>query len=72
MDIVINALCNKARENTVFQSTGCHFYHSLLCCLGYDPYASPVADLLRQYHDLEEGEWVMVSPFIGKLHIMTP
>ena len=61
MDIIIsNPLDGETVQPRALTHLG-HYYHQVLACMGYPLQAPPVADLLRQFHQLS-GLWLLVSP----------
>ena len=61
MEVIVNA--ERVASPEVFEPINQvrGFYSQLLSSLGYPDDKLPVADLLRQYHNLS-GKWVVVSP----------
>lgn len=62
MDVVINDTIDIPPQDSEPLSHRGFFYNNLLLCLGYDDSSLPVGDLLRRYHHLNEGAWLVVSP----------
>ena len=62
MDIVINEEHALAPVGTTPLPHQGHFYHQVLSSIAYPTDFPPVADLLRLYHGLTEGPWVIASP----------
>lgn len=61
MHVVINAECAVVPEKAKALQSETKALLNLLLCLNYDPAYPPLADLLRQYHQLQ-GEWLLLSP----------
>jgi len=62
MDVIIDARLEVPPKDSSPLETLGNFYHNLLCCLRYPASYPPVAELLRRYHHLDEGTWLVVSP----------
>lgn len=63
MDIVINANSVSIPEGKTPIQTQGHYVQNILACLDYPLDAPPLAELLRQFHELEgEGQWFIASP----------
>jgi len=61
MDVIINADRELAPPDSQLLATEGHHLLNFLRCAGYDANYLPIADLLRQYHQLE-GEWLVMMP----------
>ena len=62
MDVVINACNNNLLSGVVSLPTEGDFWLNGLVQLGQDSVHTPIADLFRTHHQLEAGEWLIVSP----------
>ncbi|OGV39206.1 MAG: hypothetical protein A3F46_08550 [Legionellales bacterium RIFCSPHIGHO2_12_FULL_42_9] len=61
MDVVINAHKDNAPAGSIALTTQGDFWLNALAQLGQDPVNTPLADLFRVHHQLEAGEWLIVS-----------
>jgi hypothetical protein len=62
MDVVINESKDNSPAGVASLTTQGDFWLNALAQLGQDPVNTPLADLFRFHHQLEEGEWLVVSP----------
>ena len=71
MDVIINAkkdlsfaaLTHKTHRISDYPLNSQHdFYLNGLIGLGQDPVYTPLADLLRRQHQLDDGDWMLISP----------
>lgn len=59
--LVINSECSVVPEGVQLLTSQRTALLNLLFCLGYEPEAPPLGDLLRKVHNLD-GDWLIVSP----------
>lgn len=62
MDVVINANKDNPPAGTAPLTTHSDFWLNALTQLGQDPVHTPLADLFRIHHKLDDGEWLIISP----------
>lgn len=62
MDVVINANKDTLLSGIIPLITKGDFWLNVLTLLRQDPVYTPLADLLRMYHQLQDESWLIVSP----------
>src|SRR3990167_8472896 len=62
MDVVMNASQDNFPAGATTLNTQGDFWLNVLVQLGQDPMYTPLADFVRLYHHLDEGQWLLTSP----------